>query len=90
MDSTFERIHQSHPSMESDVQRENLSIALSDQEYLQKVRRETQALDCCFGMREYCELDPSHSKNLKKKLEIANKLTTETFTLQGKDAKREK
>ncbi len=43
--STFERIYQTDPARESDQVRETLYIALSDQEYLERIRRDTHSCD---------------------------------------------
>lgn len=72
MGSTFERIHQSDPVRESDVSRENLSIALSDQEYLQRIRQERHALDIALTSTESnVKVEKKSSKRKSKKVTIS-------------------
>ncbi len=81
--STFERIYQTNPARESDEVREALSIALSDQEYLERIRRDGHAMGCTFVMRPVEPENPNMSDALKKKYEIAKALTTDEFNLSG-------
>jgi len=85
--STFERIYQTDPARESDQVRETLSIALSDQEYLERIRRDGHAMGCNFVMRPVEPENPNLSDALKKKYEIAKALTSDDFNLMGPDLK---
>ncbi len=54
--STFERIYQTDPQREAtDAARESLSIAMSDQDYLLRLRRDQHALD--IGQHDRKKID---------------------------------
>lgn len=67
--STFERVYQTQEPTEKDFDRESLSMALSDQEYLLKVRRDMHALDVGIGTDPLVLVEQlkSESKPAKRK-----------------------
>ena len=62
--STFERVYQTDPARESDQARESLSIALSDQEYLERIRRDSHAID--VGSNVMNSVRPIEAKKPKR------------------------
>jgi len=65
--STFERIHYAEPLREWDVSRENPSIEMSDADYLQRLRRDTHALDVGSNIMNAIRIiEPKKRKRTKK------------------------
>lgn len=67
--STFERIYQVDPDREFDFARENKDIALSDREYLKRIKHKTCSVDIGFVSKPEEETidEKSQSKITKKK-----------------------
>ena len=72
--STFERIYQTDPQRESDQARESLSQALSDQEYLLRLRRDQHALD--IGQHDRKKIDILIEEYLEEKYAKSQSKTT--------------
>lgn len=66
MTSTFERIYQTDPARESIAEIESLSTALSDQEYLERIRRDSHAIDLRQDIEIPIELREAMSKVIDK------------------------
>jgi hypothetical protein len=72
--STFERIYQTDPAREAGTQRENISTALSDQEYLLRLRRDQHALD--IGQYDRKKIDVVIEQYLEEKYAKSTRKST--------------
>lgn len=67
MTSTFERIYTNDSPREIDQARESLSTALSDQEYLEKIRRDCHAINAGSNILNAVRVsEPKKTKRTKK------------------------
>jgi hypothetical protein len=82
--STFERIYQKDKSRESDHAIESPSIELSDDEHLQRLRRDQHALDIAFQQREAHEKVESKSPKEKPKADHRKPNKTAVARVQEK------